>query len=121
MIYWLRPGDCLEYDDIDYLCRRIDDTCNLYTYGSTLSDCGNKRADYYHVRYRCVPAYSSTIRSYDVCDRVFNILTDSSAFIKSPNYPIYTMVPTACTTQIIAVNSFKIIFIVMCFNFEYFF
>jgi hypothetical protein len=94
----------LQDDDFLY-CRDLQDNCNITTSDTTLSNCDSKQADYYHLRYRCVPAYSSVIRSYNVCDRVLNILTTSTGFMQSPNYPTYQMVPNECTTKIVAVNN----------------
>ena len=52
------------------------------------------------MKYRCIPAYSSAIRTFDVCNRVLDTLTDSAGFLQSPFYPTYTMVPNECTIKI---------------------
>lgn len=43
---------------------------------------------------------SSVIKNYDVCDPKGVDITDSSAFISSPNFPTFTVASNECTRRI---------------------
>ena len=67
-----------------------------------LARCSNFNADYFHVRYRCVPTTSTKFKINNICSDQSVDITESSGFIQSPNYPQYFRVETECTRRIVA-------------------
>ena len=63
-------------------------------------------------------AFSTTINNYDICDRTVGDITDSAAFISSPNYPYYVIVSTECTQKIVAPPN-KVIKMWIASDFQY--
>ena len=133
----LRSGDCYDVSPSSY-CSSLNDTCTIFAPTTTVvSNCNNRRADYFHIRYRCIPGNlktfilrwvkiififkvsSNIIRFYDVCDtRLTQGLFETSAFLRSPNYPKYTVVPNDCVVKIVA-PALKIIRVWAAINMKY--
>ena len=99
------------------------DACYQSASTSTISNCGNKRPNYLHLRYKCVPCElknsfyknhtfikktlysvvtSTILPIYNICEKSLGDLTSFSGFVTSPNYPLYESVVNECMVKIAA-------------------
>jgi hypothetical protein len=95
-------GDCSSSSTSSY-CSSTTDTCSISSSSFTLvPKCNDTYANYLHLRYRCIPFSSNTIREYNVCDKSLSDITDSTGLISSPKYPSFQIVNDECTVTILA-------------------
>jgi hypothetical protein len=108
-LYSFRDGDCYGVTTTTYCAAPNLETCSVSSSSSfKVANCQNEIAEYLHVRYRCIPAFSSIITNNNICSNNNIDITEESGFISSPTFPVYSIVSSECTRRIV-VPSNKVI------------
>lgn len=80
-------NDCIKEITLN-TCKIGSSECNLFADSRKLNTCSNKRANYLHIKYYCVPYEISGQNEKDICST--NTIQSDKGIIVSPGYPVAT-------------------------------